>query len=63
MRRKLFWFGWIVLFLLPVIYAAQIVIEQDLPPVEPWKWWILFGTVVLIYFSRNTDDVLQHHVM
>ena len=63
MRRKLFWFGWIVFFLLPVIYATQIVITQDLPPVEPWKWGILFGTVVLIYFSRNRDEVMQHHVV
>lgn len=38
MRRYLFWFGWIVLFLLPVIYGIQIFITQDLPPVEPWKW-------------------------
>ena len=33
------------------------------PPVEPWKWAILFAAVVLIYFSRNTDDVLKHHVV
>lgn len=63
MRRYLFWFGWIVLFLLPVIYATQIFITEDLPPVEPWKWAILFAAVVLIYFSRNTDDVLKHHVV
>lgn len=63
MRRKLFWFGWVVLFALPVIYATQIYITQDLPPVEPWKWIIPFAAVVLIYFSRNTDDVLKHHVV
>lgn len=63
MRRYLFLFGWIVLFLLPVIYATEIFITQDLPPVEPWKWAILFAAVVLIYFSRNTDDVLKHHVV
>jgi hypothetical protein len=63
MRRKLFWFGWIVLFALPVIYGVQIYLTQDLPPVEPWKWFIPFAAVVLIYFSRNTDDVLKHHVV
>ena len=63
MRRTLFWTGWIVLFLLPVIYGIQIYITQDLPPVEPWKWAIPFAAVVLIYFSRNTDDVLKHHVV
>ena len=63
MRRKLFWLGWTALFALPVIYGIQIFITQDLPPVEPWKWVILFAAVVLIYFSRNTDDVLKHHVV
>lgn len=63
MRRKLFWLGWIVLFALPVIYGIQIFIAQDLPAVEPWKWAIPFAAVLLIYFSRNTDDVLKHHVV
>lgn len=63
MRRYLFWFGWIILFALPVIYATQIFITQDLPPVEPWKWAIPFAAVVMIYFSRNTDDVLKHRVV
>lgn len=63
MRKWLFRFGWVVLFALPVVYAIQIVVTQDLPKVEPWQWGILFATVVLIYFSRNTDDVLKHHVV
>jgi hypothetical protein len=62
--RKLFYrAGWIVLFALPIIFSAQIFITQDLPKIEPWKWGILFGAVVLIYFSRSTDDVLKHHVV
>ena len=63
MRRYLYWLGWIVLFLLPVIYGIQILVTQDLPPVELWKWAIPFAAVALIYFSRNTDDVLKHHVI
>ncbi|HYK04098.1 MAG TPA: hypothetical protein VE974_20255 [Thermoanaerobaculia bacterium] len=63
MRTKLFWLGWIVLFALPVIYGVQIFITQDLPPVAPWQWSIPFAAAVLIYFSRNTDDVLKHHVV
>ena len=63
MRRKLYWFGWIILFALPVIFTAQIIIMQDLPKVEPWKWVLLFAVVVLIYFSRNTDDVLKRHIV
>lgn len=62
MRRKLFWFGWIILLALPVVYGIQIYVTQDLPGVEPWKWSILFAAVVLIYFSRNNDDVLKYHV-
>jgi hypothetical protein len=63
MRKALFVFGWIVLFALPVIFTIQIFMQQDLPEVEPWKWAIPFAAVVLIYFSRDRDDVLKHHVM
>lgn len=63
MRKMLFGFGWAVLFALPVIYAVQIYMIQDLPKVEPWKWLVLLAAVVLIYFSRNTDEVLKHHVV
>ena len=63
MRRKLYWLGWIILFALPVIFTAQIIIMQDLPKVEPWKWLVILAAIVIIYFSRNTDDVLKHHVI
>ena len=63
MRKFLFRTGWVLLFLLPVIYGVQIYMAQDLPDVEPWKWLILFGIVIVIYFSRDTDDVLKHHVV
>lgn len=63
MRRFLFRLGWIALALLPVIYGVQIYMTQDLPPVELWQWGFLAAIVVLIYFSRNTDDVLKHHVV
>jgi hypothetical protein len=63
MRRRLFWLGWIVLFTLPVIFATEIIILQDLPSIEPWKWAILFAAVVLVYFTRNTDEVMKHHVV
>ena len=63
MRKTLFAIGWIILFALPLIYGIEIFVTQDLPPVEWWKWAILFATVVLIYASRNRDDVLKHHVV
>jgi len=63
MRKTLFWSGWTILFALPIIYGTQIVMTQDLPEVQPWKWLILFAAVVVIYFSRNPDDVLKHHVV
>lgn len=62
MRKTLFWSGWVVLLALPLIYGVQIYISQDLPAVQLWQWLILFGVVVVIFFSRNTDDVLKHHV-
>lgn len=63
MRKTLFAIGWIGFFAFPLLYGIQIFMTQDLPPVEPWKWSILLATVVLIYFSRNRDDVLKHHVV
>jgi hypothetical protein len=63
MRRALFWFGWIVLLALPVAYAVQIGITQDLPHIEYWKWSVLFGAAILIYFARNHDDVLRHRLV
>jgi hypothetical protein len=59
----MFWFGWGVLFYLPAVYAMQVYLEQNLPQVEPWKWAMILGAVLLIYFSRNRDDVLKHHVV
>ena len=63
MRKVLFRLGWVILLLLPVAYAIQIYRTQDLPPIELWKWLIAFAAVVLIFFSRNTDDVLHHHLI
>jgi hypothetical protein len=63
MRKTLFWLGWAVLCALPVIYGIQIFMTQDLPPVAPWQWAIPLGAALLIYFSRDTDDVLKHHVV
>lgn len=63
MRKALFWFGWAVLFALPVIYGIQIYLIQNLPRVEPWKWLVPFAAVVLIYFTRNRDDVLKHRLI
>lgn len=63
MRRAFFWFGWAVLAVLPVIFAVQIYLIQDLPKIEAWKWAVPFAAVILIYFSRNRDDVLKHHVV
>jgi hypothetical protein len=62
MRKTLFRASWALLIALPVIYGIQIYITQDLPDIQIWKWAILFGSVVVIYFSRNTDDVLKHHL-
>ena len=63
MRKTIFWSAWTILLALPIIYGIQIYMTQDLPTIEPWKWGILFGTVVVIFLSRNSDDVLKHHVV
>ena len=63
MRRFLFWFGWGILIALPFAFAFEIWWIQNLPKIALWQWAILAGAVVLIYFSRDRDDVLKHHVV
>jgi hypothetical protein len=63
MRKTIFWFGWAVLIALPLIYGAQIILSQDLPSLQLWQWPIPFVAALLIYVSRNRDDVLKHHLV
>jgi hypothetical protein len=63
MRKSLFWLGWGVLLALPIAFVAQGLIIQDLPKVALWQWFVPLAAIVLIYVSRNTDDVLKHHVV
>lgn len=63
MRKTLFWSGWAVLIVLPLIYAFEIWRIQDLPPVALWQWGVPIAAAALIYFTRNRDDVLRHHLV
>jgi lipid-A-disaccharide synthase-like uncharacterized protein len=63
MRKYFFWFGWIVLLVLPVAFAVEIIAIQNLPEIQLWKWGILAGAVLLVYFSRSRDEVFKHHVV
>jgi lipid-A-disaccharide synthase-like uncharacterized protein len=62
MRRALYGLGWAVLVALPIAFTIEIIVMQDLPSVQIWKWAILAVAVLLIYFARNRDDVLKHHI-
>ena len=63
MRKALFWIGWAILFALPIVFAIEIYMIQNLPEVQIWKWAILAGAVLLIYFTRNRDEVFKHHIV
>ena len=63
MRKTLFWVGWILLIALPLAYGVQIWFTQDLPRIEPWKWALLLGTIALVFFARNRDEVLRHRLV
>jgi hypothetical protein len=63
MRKKLFWFGWIVLFALPFAVGTDIFLNKDLPTLNPWKLAILTGAILLVIFSRNRDQVLKHKLV
>ena len=63
MRRKLFWLGWIVLFVLPFVAGAEIYVNQDLPTLTPWKLAIVAGAVLLVIVTRNRDQVLKHKLV
>ena len=62
-RKFFFRLGWAILIALPIAFIVEIVVSQDLPLVQPWKWAILFGAVVMVYAARDRDDVLRHHVV
>lgn len=62
MRKQIHRIGWAILFALPIAFAAEVLYEQDLPAIQPWKWAIAAVAVLLIYVSRNRDDVLKHHL-
>ena len=63
MRQLLHRIGLVALFAIPVIYAIEIYVQQDLPPVPIWKWAILAATLLLLYFSRSRDEVFKHRVV
>lgn len=63
LRKFFFGFGWFILAVLPIAFAVEIVLIQNMPVVQPWKWAILFGAVAMIYGTRNRDDVFKHHVV
>jgi hypothetical protein len=63
MRRLVFWMGWVVLGVLPVIWGIQIYMIKNFPPIEWWKWFIPLAAVLMIFFTRNRDSVLSHHIM
>ena len=62
MRKAFYWLGWAILIALPIAFTVEIVMIQDLPHVQRWKWAVPAAAVLLIYFARNRDDVLHHHV-
>lgn len=63
MRQLLHRIGLLALLAIPVIYAIEIYVKQDLPPVPIWKWAILAATLLLLYFSRSRDEVFKHRVV
>ena len=62
MRRAMFWFGWAVLIMLPIAFTTEVMLVQDLPAVQPWKWAVLLAAVLLVFLARNRDDVLKHRI-
>jgi hypothetical protein len=63
MRNFVFWSGWVILFLVPVAFFGEVYWIQDMPTIQPWKWAIPLFAVALIYFGRDRDEVLKHHLV
>jgi Na+/H+ antiporter NhaD/arsenite permease-like protein len=62
MRKAFFWFGWAILVALPIAFAVEIYVLQDLPHIQPWKWAIAAAAVLLVIAARNRDEVLKHRI-
>jgi hypothetical protein len=63
MRKGFFWLGWVILIGAPIVFVIEIVVKQDLPPVEIWHWAMMACAVGLVFFTRNRDEVLKHHLV
>ena len=62
MRRAIFWLGWVILAVLPLILIGQILMIDNLPEIELWKWAVPVIAVGMIIGARNRDDVLKHRL-
>lgn len=62
MRKQINRIAWAILFALPIAFTAEVLYQQDMPAVQPWKWAIAATAVLLVYATRNRDDVLKHHL-
>jgi hypothetical protein len=63
MRKKLFWIGWTILFVIPIAAGVEMYLQQDLPNLTPAKLALFVGAVLLVVFSRNRDEVLKHKLV
>jgi hypothetical protein len=63
MRKKLFWIGWTILFVIPIAAGVEMYLQQDLPTLTPAKLALFVGAVLLVVFSRNRDEVLKHKLV
>lgn len=61
-RKILFWGGWGLLLFYALYWAYEIWAIQDLPKINVFKWLILGATVLLIFASRNREEVTAHHL-
>jgi hypothetical protein len=61
MRRTIFWLGWVVLCLVPIVFLINALRIEDVPPLLPYGAIVTAAAIVVIC-ARNRDDVLRHHV-
>lgn len=62
MRKAFNVFGWVVLFLIMPLFLVVAWYINDVPAPLPWVATGVTATI-LVYFTRNRDDVLKHHLV
>ena len=62
-RRAIQWLGWGFLAMALGVFIYEFVTAgYEMPPVGAIRWAMLVAVVAMLAFSRERDEVVEHHL-